>query len=322
MQARLGLFFLFSLVLSLATGCDNLFGGGLDFGSSEGAPSGGDYDEPPPTTGCSADAFMTCPGVAMGFACAPGSSPSDEDSNLSCSPQTVDAGGGDEYCCLLTGIAGTSCTPKAVVCPYDESIGLQCLPGDSPDLYDGSLACDDPTTDADGVHTDYCCSYELGSDWTGLGGGSGSSSGGSGWSSSGGGTNGDDGGTSGDGDDDGAALPAGCTTAPGVACTGAAKGYACVTGANPEADDPARACSAAQVRPGEDDYCCYEGFHGDPRTCVPDDALVSLCPGQTAYGFQCLAGNAPTQLDTSLVCEAPPEADADGMHLDFCCTRP
>jgi hypothetical protein len=73
------------------------------------------------------------------------------------------------------------------------------------------------------------------------------------------------------------------------------------------------------VASGEDDYCCFSGGAWSPTTCEPDDALTSVCPDPTTYGYQCTSGDDPYIYDSQLNCSSP-VPDADGVHDDFCCT--
>jgi hypothetical protein len=156
MRVPLAVLALVFAALSLATGC-----GGVDVDP--------DPEPPPEPSGgvdggtCTAGTVASpCPGVAQGFSCsAGGNPPEDHDPNLSCSTATPQPDGDDDYCCVLA-LPGTSCTPLALACPDDQSFAYECLPGDDPSKYDGSLACTDPRPDADGVHDDYCCTYGVG----------------------------------------------------------------------------------------------------------------------------------------------------------------
>ena len=96
-------------------------------------------------------------------------------------------------------------------------------------------------------------------------------------------------------------------------------GYACAAGDNPEAEDPGVSCSTPTAAGGEDDYCCFSGGAWSSATCVPDDALTSVCPDPTSYGYQCDSGDDPATYDSQLNCSTA-VPDADGVHDDFCCT--
>ena len=52
---------------------------------------------------------------------------------------------------------------------------------------------------------------------------------------------------------------------------------------------------------------------------MPDDALTSVCPDPTSYGYQCDSGDDPATYDSQLNCSTA-VPDADGVHDDFCCT--
>jgi hypothetical protein len=141
-----------------------------------------------------------------------------------------------------------------------------------------------------------------------------SSSGGGGGSSSSGGSGG-----SGGSGSSGGPLPPGCTFDTTLGCSDGAIGYACAAGDNPEAEYPGLSCSTPTEAAGEDDYCCFYGGAWSSATCVPDDALTSVCPDPGEYGYQCDSGDDPTSDDSLLNCSAP-TPDADGVHDDFCCT--
>ena len=82
---------------------------------------------------------------------------------LSCSTPAL-AAGEDDYCCYSGGTwSTTTCEPDDTltsVCPDPTSYGYICASGDDPTSYDSSLTCSSPTPDADGVHDDFCCTYQ------------------------------------------------------------------------------------------------------------------------------------------------------------------
>jgi hypothetical protein len=113
--------------------------------------------------------------------------------------------------------------------------------------------------------------------------------------------------------------PTGCAQDSSVDCSGIGDGFSCMTGDNPEAEDPTLSCSTPTSSAGEDDYCCFTFSGGGSTTCVADDDLTAVCPDPDSYGYQCDSGDDPTSLDSSLNCSQS-TPDADGVHDDFCCT--
>jgi hypothetical protein len=140
----------------------------------------------------------------------------------------------------------------------------------------------------DGMHDDFCCTFA--------------------WS---------DGGTS-------SCYRSDCVVDPSVDCSGGADPYSCYAGGNPENEDPALSCSTPQAdaTTGGDDFCCFREPSGDfsPSTCVADDDLTSVCPDADSYGYQCVSGDDPSTLDSSLTSCSTPTPDADGVHDDYCCS--
>jgi hypothetical protein len=119
----------------------------------------------------------------------------------------------------------------------------------------------------------------------------------------------------------------GCDVDDTLACSGGATGFVCSAGDNPEAEDPTISCSTATMTCDdpctcEALYCCFVGpGPGGPSTCVSDDTLTAACPpGPDSYGYQCVTGDDPSTLDSSLASCSSPTPDADGVHDDFCCT--
>jgi len=142
-------------------GCTTSSGGTAS--SSSGGSSSGSSGGIVAPTGCAADATVSCSAGSDGFSCAAGDNPEVEDPSLSCSTPTA-SGSQDLYCCY-TGFTGTSstCVPDdnlTAVCPDPTSYGYICASGDDPTSYDPSLTCSTPTPDADGVHDDFCCTYQ------------------------------------------------------------------------------------------------------------------------------------------------------------------
>jgi hypothetical protein len=126
--------------------------------ASSGSSSGG-----PPPAGCTLQSTLGCTGGASGFACAVGDDPETEDPTLSCSTPAL-ASGEDDYCCFTvpSGFGVATCVPDdglTSVCPDPTSYGYACASGDDPATYDASLVCSTPTPDPDGIHDDYCCTY-------------------------------------------------------------------------------------------------------------------------------------------------------------------
>jgi len=264
-----------------------LAGAGLGSGCTATVQASGGITAP---ANCQQDSTVDCSGGGDGFACDSGVNPEDEDPTLSCStPQS--SAGEDDYCCFTapSGFTTTTCEQDdnlTTACPDPDSYGYQCATGDDPAAYDPTLNCGPSTSDADGVHADFCCEY------------------GSATSSSGGGDGG---------------VPPNCTEDDSLVCVGGATGYSCDPGDNPELEDTSLSCSTpAMDENGNDDYCCYTGGSWSDTTCEPDDDLSSLCPDPTSYGYQCDIGDDPTSYDPTLTCStnAP---DGDGVHDDFCC---
>jgi hypothetical protein len=280
-------------------GCSATASGSGSSSTSSGGSSSGVVILPDPT-GCNQDSTVDCSGGGDGFSCATGDNPEAEDSTYVCStPQADAANGGDDFCCFTGGsFSSGSCVSDddlTSVCPDADSYGFQCDSGDEPTSEDPDLdQCSTATPDADGVHDDFCCTY------TGTGGGS--SSGGS---SSGG-------------------LPTGCTADTSVDCSGGGDPYSCASGDNPENEDPTLSCSTPQAdaTSGGDDFCCFSEPSGDfsSSTCVADDDITSVCPDADSYGYQCVSGDDPSTLDSTLTNCSAATPDADGVHDDFCCT--
>ncbi len=126
--------------------------------SGGGSSSGGTIP-----AGCTADDTIDCSGGAMGYACAIGDNPEAENVALSCSTPTT-SGGEADYCCFYDGSwSPAACQPDddlTSVCPDPDSYGYQCDAGDDPTSDDPQLNCSTSTPDADGVHGDFCCTYE------------------------------------------------------------------------------------------------------------------------------------------------------------------
>jgi hypothetical protein len=108
--------------------------------------------------GCAPDTSLVCESGGDGWRCDPGDNPETEESGLSCSIPQPD-GSNDDFCCIAWPSAATSCTPDdelGAYCWYP-SYGYQCESGGDPGTLDPSLNCSAPSTDADGVHADFCC---------------------------------------------------------------------------------------------------------------------------------------------------------------------
>lgn len=126
-------------------------------GSSSSSGSGGG------PVGCAADPAIDCSGGGDGFACAAGDNPENENPSFSCSTP-VGNGAVEDYCCFQ-GFPSSSvtCVPDDVltsVCPDPDTYGYQCDSGDVPSSFDALLNCSTAVPDPDGVHVDYCCTYE------------------------------------------------------------------------------------------------------------------------------------------------------------------
>ncbi len=113
--------------------------------------------------GCTADGTVSCSPGADGYSCDAGDNPEAEDPTLSCSTP-VASGSEDLYCCY-SGFTGdpSTCEPDdglTQACPDPTSYGYVCASGDDPTSYDASLTCSDSVPDPDGVHDDFCCTYQ------------------------------------------------------------------------------------------------------------------------------------------------------------------
>jgi hypothetical protein len=134
--------------------CCTLTGGTSSSSSSSGGA---------PPSGCTADSTLGCTTGADGYACAIGDNPETEDPTLSCSTPAL-ASGEDDYCCY-SGFTGdsTTCAPDdglTQACPDPTSYGYICASGDDPTSYDSSLNCSGSVADPDGVHDDFCCTFQ------------------------------------------------------------------------------------------------------------------------------------------------------------------
>jgi hypothetical protein len=73
-------------------------------------------------------------------------------------------GAEDGYCCFPSfPSVSTTCVPDndlVSVCPNPDSYGFQCDSGYDPASLDPYLNCSVPVPDVDGVHDDYCCTYQ------------------------------------------------------------------------------------------------------------------------------------------------------------------
>jgi hypothetical protein len=149
---------LFACLVAFVAACTRATTRGA--GSGDGGSSGNCDDG----VGCITDNTLECSGGAYGYSCPScGDNPELEDPSLSCSTPQANAGE-DDYCCFTNpnGFGPSSCVPDDTltsVCPAADSYGYQCDIGDEPSTLDPSLHCSDPTPDADGVHSDYCCTY-------------------------------------------------------------------------------------------------------------------------------------------------------------------
>jgi hypothetical protein len=116
-------------------------------------------------TGCIMDPALSCSGGAAGYSCDPGKNPEAEDTSLSCSTPTRDSGGNDDYCCfpLPGGYDPSTCAADdelTTECPDADSYGYVCVSGDDPMTLDANLKCTAGAPDPDGVHDDFCCTYD------------------------------------------------------------------------------------------------------------------------------------------------------------------
>jgi hypothetical protein len=124
--------------------------------SSSGGGSGGG-----PPAGCTADSTLDCSGGADGYSCAAGDNPGD--ATLACSTPVAQPDGTDGYCCFAWTLGPIDCTPDdelTSLCPDADSYGFQCQSGGGPAWLDASLICSAGVSDPDGVHQDYCCTYQ------------------------------------------------------------------------------------------------------------------------------------------------------------------
>jgi hypothetical protein len=113
-------------------------------------------------------------------------------------------------------------------------------------------------------------------------------------------------------------VPPYCSRDAALDCPGNAQGFSCTS--NPEFVGSWLSCSTPTTGSG---YCCILwNFPLDP--CTPDNSLADVCPARddapTTFAYQCLGkADDPRLLDSSLTCAAG-IPDADGIHVDFCCT--
>jgi hypothetical protein len=137
--------------------CDVESASGIS-GSSGGVSSSGVPD------GCTTNPSLGCSGGATGYACASTVDPAIEDPGLSCTSPTRSAGGQDLYCCFSGFPTGpNTCKSEdqlTITCPSAGAYAYQCLPGDDPAAIDPQLECGAAVLDPDGIHGDYCCTYE------------------------------------------------------------------------------------------------------------------------------------------------------------------
>ena len=295
MMSRIASIGLLTGILALIGACGGTTrgaGGGDGGGSGGGGSDGGCPGAGVVAPDCNEDVLVSCSGGATGFTCAAGADPETEDPTYSCSiaamtcvdPCTCQV----SFCCFVpTGPEGSCTSDNTLACPPGpDSYAYQCGGGADPATLDAALHCAPPTPDADGIHDDFCCTY-LGSI--------------------------PDGGP-----------PTGCTLDGTLLCSGGANGYSCNAGDNPANEDLTLSCSTPQTDPttGGDDFCCFSAPAGDfgSSTCVADDDLTTVCPDADSYGYQCVSGDDPSTLDSSLTGCSAPTPDADGVHDDFCCT--
>ena len=241
-----------------------------------------------PPTNCAEDDALDCSGGSTGFTCATGTNPEDEDDSIACSTP-VASGTQDTYCCFTDfGTSDTTCQPDDALQCQSGTVGYSCASGDDPTLADSTLTCSaasgtgggDDDDDGGPTEADFCCAPS---------------------------------GTAvGDDDDD---AGAGCAFDGTITCSSDSAGYACSPGVDPEAVDDSLACSASRASAqGQDIYCCFTGFTGDPTTCEPDDDVALGCASGT-YGFSCAAdAGSPATLDASLTQCAPAATPGD-----YCC---
>lgn len=123
---------------------------------SSGAPSGCSFDQ---------TVDSECLGGGVGYSCAPGDNPENEDSSLSCSvPQSDPNTGNDDFCCVaITFVASTSTCQQVdasitgLTCDFG-SYEYQCAAGDDPTSLESSLNCSVSETDPNNSSlTDFCC---------------------------------------------------------------------------------------------------------------------------------------------------------------------
>jgi len=117
----------------------------------------------------------------------------------------------------------------------------------------------------------------------------------------------------------GEVTPSGCTPDDSVDCSSGGDGWTCPAGNNPQQDETGLACSVPQEDGANDDFCCIVWTS---TTCTPVDTSFgsgsSFVCSFNSYGYQCVSGDDPSSLDSSLTnCTSAP--DPDGVHEDFCC---
>ena len=120
-----------------------------------------------PPASCALDATIACTGSAMGYSCAIGDDPGGAGAGLSCSTAVlVDEDSKADFCCFSGGAwDAATCDPddegtSTSTCPDPDTYGYQCMNGFDPNTLDSRLNCSASTPDPDGVHDDFCCTYE------------------------------------------------------------------------------------------------------------------------------------------------------------------
>jgi hypothetical protein len=119
-----------------------------------GCTANASVSPPSAPSGCGEDSSVTC-SQGVGWSCAAGDDPENEQSNLSCSEPTAD-GSNDDFCCFEW-TYGSSCTPDDALTSVCQpgTYGYRCQAGDDPSSLDSSLDCSSPTPD--GPDDDFCC---------------------------------------------------------------------------------------------------------------------------------------------------------------------
>jgi hypothetical protein len=116
--------------------------------------------EPVPSA-CSANPGLACP--VFGLSCSAGTTPEAVMPGVACGSLATDTSGNADYCCFQWLPAPqATCVPDQGLALCDSSTpfyGFQCEGTEDPTATSSDLTCSDGQPDADGIHTDYCCTF-------------------------------------------------------------------------------------------------------------------------------------------------------------------